>query len=69
MQVSTSAFYAWAQAPENTQKTRKNKAIESRAQQLFDENKKWYGSRRLSNALKKEGSAAGRYKVRRIMTK
>ena len=69
MQVSTSAFYAWAQAPENTEKTKKNKAIEIRVQQLLDENKKCYGSRRLSDALKKEGLDAGRYKVRRIMTK
>jgi transposase InsO family protein len=67
MQVSASAFYAWAQASENTEKARQKEALEAKARQLFESNKKSYGSRRLSDALKKEGVAAGRYKVRRLM--
>ncbi len=52
MQVSTSAFYAWTQATENTDKIKKTEALEAKARELFEENKKVYGSRRLSDALK-----------------
>ncbi len=69
MQVSTSAFYAWAQASENTEKARQQEAVETQVRRLFEVNKNSYGSRRLSDALKKEGIAAGRYKVRSLMSK
>lgn len=69
MQVSTSAFYAWAQASENTEKARQQEAVETQVRRLFEANKNSYGSRRLSDALKKEGIAVGRYKVRRLMSK
>jgi len=51
MQVSTSAYYAWVQAPENTDKMKKKAALEAKALELFEVNKKCYGSRRLSDAL------------------
>ena len=40
MQVSTSAFYAWAQATENTDKIKKKEALEAKARELFEANKK-----------------------------
>ena len=69
MQVSTSAFYAWTQATENTDKTKKKATLEAKARELFEANKKSYGSRRLSDALKKAGMEAGRYKVRQLMAR
>ena len=67
MQVSTSAYYAWTQASENTEKAKQKAALEAKTRQLFEAHKQSYGSRRLSDALQKEGVAAGRYKVRRLM--
>lgn len=67
MQVSTSAYYAWTQASENTEKVKQKAALEAKTRQLFAAHKQSYGSRRLSDALQKEGVAAGRYKVRRLM--
>jgi len=69
MQVSTSAYYAWVQAPENTDKMKKKAALEAKALELFEVNKKCYGSRRLSDALKKAGMEAGCYKVRHLMAR
>jgi putative transposase len=69
MRVSTSAFYAWAQAPENTAKSKQKAALEARTRELFEEHKKTYGSRRLSDALKKAGWEAGRYQVRGLMAR
>lgn len=69
MLVSTSAFYAWAKAPEETDKNGQQKQLEAKAIQLFDENKQVYGSRRLSEAFIKEDIQVGRFKARRLMTK
>ncbi len=65
MQVSTSAFYAWTQATENIDKIKEKDALEAKARKLFEANKKCYGSCRLSDALKKAGIEAWRYKLRR----
>jgi hypothetical protein len=51
MLVSTSAFYAWSKAPESNDKTIRQKQLETKAVKLFEENKKIYGSRRLSEAF------------------
>jgi len=40
MLVSTSAFYAWSKAPESTDKRTLQKQLETKAVQLFEENKK-----------------------------
>lgn len=69
MRVSTSAFYAWSKAPENTDKKTLQKQLEARAIELFDENKKTYGSRRLSDAFIKEDIQVGRFKARQLMNK
>jgi len=51
MKVSTSAFYAWAKTPEDTDKKIQQKQLEAKAIELFEENKNVYGSRRLSEAF------------------
>jgi transposase InsO family protein len=68
MKVSTSAFYAWSRQPESTDKTREQEKLKSKISELFEENKKVYGARRLSDALETAGMKAGRYKVGRLMT-
>lgn len=68
MEVSTSAFYAWSRQPESTDKTREREKLKSKIIELFEENKKVYGARRLSDALGTAGMKAGRYKVGRLMT-
>jgi len=67
MEVSSSAYYAWTKQPENTQKMLENKRLNSTAKQLYDEFRQTYGSRRLSNELRKEGFNVGRYKTRTLM--
>jgi putative transposase len=67
MLVSTSAFYAWANTPEDTDKKSLQKQLEVKAIQLFDENKKNYCSRRLSEAFRKEDIKVGRNKARQLM--
>ena len=69
MQVSTSAFYAWAKTPEDTDKKILQKQLEAKAIELFEENKDVYGPRRLSEALIKEAIQVGRYKARPLMKK
>ena len=69
MLVSTSAFYAWSKAPESNDKKILQKQLETKAVQLFEENKKIYGSRRLSEAFIKEDIQVGRYKARQLMKK
>ena len=67
MQVSTSAYYAWIKQPETTDKAIQEELLEAKMSQLFYDHKQAYGSRRLSDALKKAGFNVGRYKVRRLM--
>ncbi|WP_262966964.1 IS3 family transposase [Methylobacter psychrophilus] len=69
MQVSTSAFYAWAKMPKDTDKKIRQKQLEAKAIELFGENKNVYGSRRLSEAFIKEDIQVGRYKARQLMKK
>lgn len=69
MQVSTSAYYAWLQEADNPDKTRQREQLEAKVREHFEVNKKVYGTRRLSEALKAEGIDAGRYKVRGLMAR
>jgi hypothetical protein len=43
MQVSASAYYAWAKQPAMTEKTMKNKRLRTKLRQLFDDPKQTYG--------------------------
>ena len=69
MQVSTSAYYAWQQEADSPDKAHQREQLETKVIELFETNKKVYGSRRLSDALKTEGIHAGRYKVRGLMAR
>lgn len=67
MGVSTSAYYAWCNVPEHSNKTQQDHQLADKAKEIFSDNKRCFGSRRLSDRLKKQGFAAGRFKTRRIM--
>jgi putative transposase len=67
MELSTSAYYAWCQTPEKSDKKQKHQILASKAKQIFLENRSSYGSRRLSDRLRKQGFEVGRHKARRLM--
>lgn len=67
MGVSTSAYYAWCLATETGGDTQEDQALADKVRRIFVENKCCFGSRRLSDQLKKQGIAVGRFKTRRIM--
>jgi putative transposase len=69
MQVSRSAYYAWAKRPETTDKDRERQRVEQRAAQIFEGSRRTFGTRRLSRELRKAGFDAGRHKTRSIMAK
>jgi transposase InsO family protein len=67
--VSASAYYAWANTPENTEKAKQKTALEAKAKELFYEHRQTYGYRRLSDALCKTGIKSGHYQVRHLMAR
>ncbi len=67
MGVSTSSYYAWRQAPEDSGRQQRDEILADKAEQIFNEYKSIYGSRRLSDELKKQGFSVGRFKTRRLM--
>jgi putative transposase len=69
MLVSTSAYYAWVKQPEDTDKHTKRQKLEQQTVKIFEASKCTYGSRRLSDELKKVDLPVGRYKARRLMAK
>jgi putative transposase len=68
MEVCKSAYYAWCQsAQKRTKAEQEQRVVANKLKQLFNENRRVYGSRRLMKALKTQGIEIGRYKVRRLM--
>lgn len=68
LQVSRSGFYDYLRYREQRAKPDPAELrIELRTRELFKKSKKTYGSRRLLHALRGEGYAIGRFKVRRLM--
>lgn len=64
--MSRSAYYAYLQG--KTHQLRPNKArLAERVEQVFEEHRRHYGSRRIQAELKDCGHAAGRYQVRKRM--
>lgn len=69
MQVSSSAYYAWAKQSEATGQAKEAQAFERWIAQVFEDSKQTYGSRRIVDELKKSGIPAGRHKVRSAMAR
>ena len=66
MRVSTSAYYAWRKRPARLISA-ETLQLYRRAKALFQQSRESLGSRGLSQALRKEGYAAGRYRARSLM--
>lgn len=64
--VSRSAYYAYLQGKTHRLRARKTRLAES-VEQIFEEHRRRYGSRRIQAELKNSGHAAGRYQVRKRM--
>lgn len=67
MEVSASAYYAWCQFGETGSDVREDQVLSEKIHRIFEENKRSFGSRRITKQLKKQGIAVGRFKVLRIM--
>jgi len=64
--VSRSGYYAWLGRNPGP-RARQNELLRSRLRELFERNRKVYGSPRLARSLNKEGIAASRNRVARHM--
>jgi hypothetical protein len=67
VEVGTSAFYAGCNTAATRDTTQQDQVLSDKIRQIFSDNKYCFGSRRLSDRLKKQGFAIGRFKTRRIM--
>lgn len=65
--MSTSAYYEWLKARQDSDKDQQDQKLAEKARQIFIDNKQCFGSRRLADRLQKQGVAVGRFKTRRIM--
>lgn len=64
--VSRSGFYAWKNAPES-KRSIENKTILKQINNIFDKNKKRYGSPKITTELNKDGYHCGHNRVARLM--
>lgn len=65
LRVSTSGFYAWRDRPPSARVLDDARLLQ-RIEQLHKQTREAYGSDRLWHALRQEGEASGRHRVRRL---
>jgi len=66
LQLSRSSYYAYC-AGDSYAASQERKEVSAQVWEVFYENRKRYGGRRISEALKQQGLAIGRHKVRSLM--
>jgi len=66
LEVSRSGYYAWLGRPPGP-RARQNELLRSKLEELFECNRRVYGSPRLARSLKREGFAVSRNRVARHM--
>ncbi|MPR35337.1 IS3 family transposase [Salmonirosea aquatica] len=66
LEVSRSSYYAY-RADKTYQPSEADRQMTAHIQEIFWENRRRYGSRRVQKALLEEGVEAGRHRVRRLM--
>lgn len=66
LQVSRSSYYAYC-AGDSYAVSQEYKELSAQVREVFYENRKRYGGRRISETLKQQGLAIGRHKVRGMM--
>lgn len=66
LEVSRSGYYAWQGRPPG-QRAKENELLREKLQELFEQNRRVYGSPRLTVSLRRAGWACGRNRVARHM--
>ena len=66
LQLSRSSYYAYC-AGDSYAASQERKGLSAQVWEVFYENRKRYGGRRISETLKQQGLAIGRHKVRSLM--
>jgi len=66
LDISRSGYYSWLTRPES-RRSRDNQIIKERIEEIFEDNRKVYGSPRITNSLREEGLRIGCNRVARIM--
>jgi putative transposase len=66
LDVSRSGFYAWSRRPAS-QRSLDDSRLVAEVAAIFDENKRRYGSQRITCELRDDGVRVGRHRVRRLM--
>jgi len=64
LEVSRSGYYAWRQQPQG-RRALENAFLRSKLRELFEQNRRVYGSPRLTLSLRREGWTCGRNRVAR----
>ena len=64
--VSRSGFYAWKERPE-CERSKENRMLSEKMQQIFDESRGTYGAPRLTNRLREAGHDCSQVRVARLM--
>ncbi|HEX8953837.1 MAG TPA: IS3 family transposase [Polyangia bacterium] len=66
LEVSRSGFYAWCRRPASQRAVDDSRLVADVAA-IFDDNKRRYGSQRITRELRDSGVRVGRHRVRRLM--
>lgn len=66
LEVSRSGFYAWSRRPAS-QRAIDDSRLVAEVAAVFDDNKRRYGSQRITSELRDNGMRVGRHRVRRLM--
>lgn len=66
LNVSRSAYYAWCHAPCSL-RTQSNQVVSEKIKMIFNNSRKSYGTRRLKQALSKEGVTVSRRRIGHLM--
>jgi len=66
LEVSRGGYYAWRQRPPG-KRALANELLREKLQELFEQNRRVYGSPRLTVSLRREGLKCGRHRVARQM--
>ena len=66
LSVSVSSYYQWRKRPLSA-RAQENEQLATNIQQIYSDNRQFYGSRRMTAALRKEGWHCNRKQIARLM--
>jgi putative transposase len=67
MRVRRSGFYAWCRRGTESARVRADRLLTAEVRAVFHEHKRRYGSPRVHQALRRQGTTVGRHRVARLM--